>query len=58
MKKTKKIIISEYEFPIVVKKEPEGGFVANCTIWNDFYAQGKTLEEAINEISLVASTLY
>ena len=57
MRKVKTLTISEYELPIVVKKEKMGGFVARCSIWNDCYAQGETIEEVISEISLVATSL-
>lgn len=57
MKKTRKLHISEYELPIMVSEEKEGEFVAKCPIWNDCYAQGKTIEDAINELSYVASSL-
>ena len=57
MKNTKKLHIQEYELPIVVHKEKEGGFTAECLAWNDCYAQGETIEEVVNEISYVASSL-
>lgn len=57
MKKTKKLTISEYELPVVIQKEETGGFVARCSIWDDCYAQGETIEEVINEISSVTSSL-
>lgn len=56
MAQRKNLTISEYELPIVVQKDT-GGFVARCQTWQDCYAQGDTLEEAINEISYVASSL-
>ncbi|MHB8362664.1 MAG: type II toxin-antitoxin system HicB family antitoxin [Patescibacteria group bacterium] len=55
MKKTF-ININKYDLPIIIK-EDDGGFVANCPIWDDCYAQGDTIEEVINEISYVASSL-
>ena len=57
MKNTKTLHIQEYELPIVVHEEKEGGFTAECLMWNDCYAQGETIEEAINEISYAASSL-
>ena len=54
MKKTF-ININEYDLPIIIKEDEDGGFVANCSIWDDCYAQGDTIEEVINEISYVAS---
>lgn len=56
MKKTF-ININEYDLPIIIKEDKDGGFVANCSIWDDCYAQGDTIEEVINEISYVASSL-
>jgi len=56
MKMQKRLTIAEYEFPIEINQE-DGYFVAKCSKWQDCYAQGNTLEEAINEISYVASSL-
>ena len=54
----KKIIkIQEYELPVTISSEKDSGFVAVCPVWKDCYAQGETIEEAINEISYVASSL-
>lgn len=49
--------IQEYELPIRIIEEMEGGFTASCPLWKDCYAQGETVEETINEISYVASSL-
>lgn len=49
--------IQEYELPITINGEKEGGFIASCPLWKDCYAQGETIEEAINEISYAASSL-
>ena len=57
MKKSKILNIQEYGLPIVIQKEKEGGFTAVCSVWRDCYAQGETIEEAVNEISYVASSL-
>lgn len=57
MRRKKQLTIHEYELPITVEEDPSGGFVARCDSWADCYAQGDTLEEAINEISYVASSL-
>src|SRR4030066_512833 len=35
----------------------EGGFTAFSPAWSDCYAQGDTLDEAVNEISAVAASL-
>lgn len=48
--------IAAYEFPVVIEKE-KGGFFAFCPLWRDCYAQGDTLEEALNEITSAASGL-
>lgn len=55
--KKKTLNIQEYEFPITIQEEEKGGFFVFCPIWKDCYAQGETIEEAINEISYVASSL-
>ncbi len=57
MSKSKTIDIQKYELPINIQEEKEGGFIATCPAWKDCYAQGDTLEEAINEISYAASSL-
>lgn len=56
MKMQKKLTIAEYEFPIEINQKDDY-FVAKCSKWDDCYAQGDSLEEAINEISYVASSL-
>lgn len=56
MKMQKKLTIAEYEFPIEINQE-DSYFLAKCSKWDDCYAQGDSLEEAINEISYVASSL-
>lgn len=53
----KTLDIQEYELPITIQEEKEGGFTASCSLWKDCYAQGETIEEAISEISYVASSL-
>jgi len=53
----KKLHIQEYELPITIVEEKEGGFTASCSTWKDCYAQGETVEDVINEISYVASSL-
>lgn len=57
MKSKKTLTIQEYNLPVVIRKETTGGYVAQCSIWSDCYAQGETIEEVINEISTVASSL-
>ena len=57
MNNNKTLTIKEYELPVVIQKEDEGGYTAYCTIWKDCYAQGDTIEDTLNEISYVASSL-
>lgn len=57
MNKNKTLDIQEYELPISIETEKEGGFTAICPAWDTCYAQGETIEEVINEISYVASSL-
>ena len=56
MDKNKQLHIKEYELPVILHEE-DGGYVVTCPQWNDCYAQGDTVEESINEISCVASSL-
>jgi predicted RNase H-like HicB family nuclease len=56
MKNYKTVTIQEYELPVTIQEEEEG-FIATCPVWPDCYAQGDTIEEAITEISYVASSL-
>ncbi len=57
MRNKKILTIHEYELPVTLEKAAEGGFIAQCTRWRDCYAQGETIEEAINELTSVASSL-
>jgi len=52
---TKKVLT--YELPIKIEKQKAGGFVATSPTWEDAYAQGDTIEEAILEITAVAQSL-
>lgn len=54
-KQTKKV--SEYELPIKIEPQKEGGYVVTCPKWPDCYAQGDTIDEAILEITGVAQSL-
>lgn len=49
--------LAEYELPINIEPQKEGGFVVTCAIWKDCYAQGDTIEEATLEITAVAQSL-
>jgi len=57
MKETKELNVLEYELPIRIEKDPSGGFVASSPAWQDCYAQGDSLDETMNEIISVASSL-
>lgn len=39
-----------YQFPIVVEKDEAGFFVADCPNLQGCHTQGKTLEEAVNNL--------
>ena len=47
----------QYEFPVKITPQKEGGFVANSPLWADCYAQGDSVDEAILEITAVAQSL-
>ncbi|MBI2600398.1 type II toxin-antitoxin system HicB family antitoxin [Candidatus Daviesbacteria bacterium] len=49
--------VSEYELPIKVEPQKEGGFVVTSPVWADCYAQGDSVDEAILEITAVAQSL-
>ena len=49
--------VAEYELPINIEAQKEGGFVVTCPVWKDCYAQGDTIEEATLEITAVAQSL-
>ena len=55
VKTTKKVL--EYELPLDIKEDRSGGYVARCTVWDDCYAQGETVDEAVFEITGVAQSL-
>ncbi len=54
--KQKTLTIQEYELPITIQEE-DGAYIASCFAWQDCYAQGDSIEEAVNEVSYVASSL-
>lgn len=41
---------STYQFPIIIEKDEDGYFVADCPDLAGCHAQGQTLEEAITNI--------
>lgn len=47
MKKMKTVT---YEFPVVIEKDEDGFYVADCPDLVGCHTQGKTLEEAISNI--------
>ncbi len=49
--------VSEYELPIEINPQKEGGFVVTSPAWEDCYAQGDTIDEAVLEITAVAQSL-
>lgn len=55
LKQTRKV--SEYELPIKIEPQKEGGYVITCLKWVDCYAQGDTVDEAVLEIIAVAQSL-
>lgn len=46
----KKIKITTYNFLVIVEKDEDGFFVADCPELTGCHTQGKTLEEAITNI--------
>ena len=46
----KKIKTATYEFPVVIEKDGDGFFVADCPDLAGCHTQGKTIEEAITNI--------
>ncbi len=55
IKKTQKVF--EYELPIKIKTQKEGGFLASCSSWSDCYAQGESVDQAILEVTAIAQSL-
>lgn len=49
--------VSEYELPIKIESQKDGGFVVTSPVWKDCYAQGDSIDEAILEITAVAQSL-
>lgn len=49
--------VSEYELPIKIAPQKNGGYLVTCPAWKDCYAQGDSIEEAILEITAVAQSL-
>ncbi|OGE16510.1 hypothetical protein A3F00_04665 [Candidatus Daviesbacteria bacterium RIFCSPHIGHO2_12_FULL_37_11] len=49
--------VSEYELPIKIELQEDGGFVVTSPVWEDCYAQGDSIDEAILEITAAAQSL-
>lgn len=45
-----KIKTKTYNFPVIIEKDEDGFFVADCPDLQGCHTQGKTLEEAITNI--------
>ena len=52
----KNTIVNQYDLPIEIKKEGKW-YLASCPDWGACYAQARSVEEAISEITAVAKTL-
>lgn len=48
--KTKRIKTTTYQFPVIIEKDEDGIFVADCPELQGCHTQGKTLEGAITNI--------
>lgn len=55
LRRSEKVL--EYELPIQINPQKDGGFVVTCPVWSDCYAQGDTLDKAVLEITAVAQSL-
>lgn len=49
--------VSKYELPLKIKPQKGGGYLAECSVWSDCYAQGDTIDDAVLEITAVAQSL-
>ncbi len=45
-----KIKTTTYNFPVIIEKDEDGFFVADCPELSGCHTQGKTIEEAITNI--------
>lgn len=55
LKRLKKV--SQYELPLKIEPQKDGGFVAKCLVWSDCYAQGDSVDEVVLEATAVAQSL-
>lgn len=53
----KNVTVLEYELPVKVTAQENGGFLAVSPAWPDCYAEGDTVDEAMWEIVGVAQSL-
>ena len=49
--------VQSFELSLKIEPQKSGGFVAKSTVWNDCYAQGDSVDEAILEATAVAQSL-
>ena len=50
MKAIRKIKTTTYKFPVIIEKDEDGLFVADCPDLQGCHTQGRTIEEAITNI--------
>lgn len=50
MKIVEEVKTNTYKFPVIIEKDEEGFYVADCPDLQGCHSQGKTLEEAITNI--------
>ncbi len=50
MGKVQKIKTTTYKFPVIIEKDEDGFFVADCPDLQGCHSQGETIEEAITNI--------
>ena len=50
MGKAQKIKTTTYKFPVIIEKDEDGFFVADCPDLQGCHSQGETIEEAITNI--------
>lgn len=55
LKRSQKVL--EYDLPIKIEPQKEGGYVVTSPVWKDCYAQGDTIDEAVLEVTAVAQSL-
>ncbi|KKR22280.1 MAG: hypothetical protein UT54_C0072G0004 [Candidatus Daviesbacteria bacterium GW2011_GWB1_39_5] len=54
LKQTKKV--SEYELPIKIEPQKEGGYVVTCPKWSDCFAQGDTVDRFLFRVERLLCT--